>query len=1018
MLGLLNHGGLGRFGCRLTIERLEDRTAPASFQGLGDLPFGLFRSEAYALSADGSVVVGASNTSFTPIPRDDPFRWTQSTGILSLGPSFSPLSAAYGVSADGSVIVGGPVFLPQFGVVAFRWTESTGYVPLVGVRQAYGISADGSSVVGERGRPDIGPGSGEAILWTQAAGVVGLGDFSGGNFRSSAASISADATVVVGHSAGALGDEAFRWSELTGMIGLGDLPGGSFHSSASAVSSNGLVVVGMSVSAFGQEAFRWTQTGGMVGMGDLPGGVVGSSANAVSSDGSIVVGSSHTGAIDQEAFLWDEAHGMRNLRTVLVTEQGLGSALVGWHLTSATAITPDGRTIVGFGYSPRGAEAWIARLDSPKVVNIITHGFKPNPFQSWEDFRRPFTEMGQLLDSVPLANTELHGQVRSYVSQWDSSTGWLQAISSYLNSVVFVASGQPVAASLALLQASFHMETARKLAEGAAHKIVNDVISMNLLGDPQLSQNNQQFIHLVGHSRGGAVNARVAELLSKKGYKIEQYTALDGYSVDWPHGSSILADIDITSTVNKSNIHRKYNYRVQDGLAAYVFDIVEPFLGAPFSPIIRALIEGNVPDWRAPIRPGLTNVVITGDSTDPRSNHINIVGIYNRSGERGSQTGPPGPEQYILQNYIGWHRNDPPSANANAAAQFTTGAAGPDGSVGFGDFTDGSIERLGELQRHIAATIFPDIDDDAIRAWIAQLRDPLQILSSVWDVSGIARIAELTGNSFLELVQTANTSVGQLLVLDEATTSLQFDLSVLSAGPDDTLEVFFDNQLIGSWTLTDLPATGRYSISLLPFRSRVGNISFRINGPESSPATIGLDNLKISSELIITEPAVDSVIIGDGSTQRSLISGISIAFNSAVTIEDGAFELAKTGGGLVNLKVLTSTIGGRTTVLLTFDGEPDGSLADGSYTLTIRADRILDSAGRSLESDRVESFSRLFGDSNGDSHVDDTDLALFREALNTTFADAEFFSSFDSDGDGDVDYLDYFRFRQRFGERV
>jgi len=41
-----------------------------------------------------------------------------------------------------------------------------------------------------------------------------------------------------------------------------------------------------------------------------------SAANAVSADGSIIVGSGLT-ALGQEAFIWDIAHGMRNLPDVL-----------------------------------------------------------------------------------------------------------------------------------------------------------------------------------------------------------------------------------------------------------------------------------------------------------------------------------------------------------------------------------------------------------------------------------------------------------------------------------------------------------------------------------------------------------------------------------------------------------------------------------------------------------------------------------------------------------------------------
>src|SRR5438874_13707512 len=57
--------------------------------------------QAYGVSADGTTVVGAN--------AGQAFRWTRSTGVISLGnlPSGQFLeSAARGVSSDGSVIAG------------------------------------------------------------------------------------------------------------------------------------------------------------------------------------------------------------------------------------------------------------------------------------------------------------------------------------------------------------------------------------------------------------------------------------------------------------------------------------------------------------------------------------------------------------------------------------------------------------------------------------------------------------------------------------------------------------------------------------------------------------------------------------------------------------------------------------------------------------------------------------------------------------------------------------------------
>ncbi len=80
----------------------------------------------------------------------------------------------------------------------------------------------------------------------------------------------------------------------------------------------------------------------MIALGDLPGGTFESEAHACTADGSVVVGHATTDR-GRTAFIWDATHGMRSLEDMLMDDFGLASA----NLTSANAITPDGRTIVG-----------------------------------------------------------------------------------------------------------------------------------------------------------------------------------------------------------------------------------------------------------------------------------------------------------------------------------------------------------------------------------------------------------------------------------------------------------------------------------------------------------------------------------------------------------------------------------------------------------------------------------------------------------------------------------------------
>jgi probable HAF family extracellular repeat protein len=155
--------------------------------------------------------------------------------------------------------------------------------------------------------------------------------------------------------------QAFRWTPEAGMVRLGVLSGDT-NSIAHGVSADGSVVAGSSTSRVFTQAFRWTQETGMVELGTLPGGSCISNASAVSADGSVIVGEAY-GEAGLEAFIWEANHGMRSVRQVLVSQFGLGARLRGWKLRSATAVSPDGTVIVGYGLNPSGnREAWIASL--------------------------------------------------------------------------------------------------------------------------------------------------------------------------------------------------------------------------------------------------------------------------------------------------------------------------------------------------------------------------------------------------------------------------------------------------------------------------------------------------------------------------------------------------------------------------------------------------------------------------------------------------------------------------------
>ena len=249
-------------------------------------------------------------------------------------------SDAYGVSADGSVVVGyAHNAAGQWS--AFRWTaaggmQDLGTLPGGGSSEAYGVSADGSVVVGWATNA---AGQARAFRWTAAGGMQDLGTLGGSG--SEAYGVSADGSVVVGSAQNAAGNwRAFRWTEVGGMQDLGTLPGGCC-SSAFGVSADGSVVVGVAWNDAGdRRAFRWTEASGMQDLGTLPGGGW-SEAYGVSADGSVVVGRALNAA-----FRWTAAGGMEDLKTTYASLLIRRSVLY-----RATAISPDGRYIVGQGYN-------------------------------------------------------------------------------------------------------------------------------------------------------------------------------------------------------------------------------------------------------------------------------------------------------------------------------------------------------------------------------------------------------------------------------------------------------------------------------------------------------------------------------------------------------------------------------------------------------------------------------------------------------------------------------------------
>ncbi len=141
---------------------------------LGAFPGAFGNSIARDVSADGQIVVGSSATSG---PLNEAFRWTEGTGMVSLGryPGWPESddqgsTGAGAISGDGRVIYGGG-FAPMNGMGALRWTEAEGMVLLPFEASIKAASFDGATVVGDTlyvGNPEVHLGP---FIWDECYGL-------------------------------------------------------------------------------------------------------------------------------------------------------------------------------------------------------------------------------------------------------------------------------------------------------------------------------------------------------------------------------------------------------------------------------------------------------------------------------------------------------------------------------------------------------------------------------------------------------------------------------------------------------------------------------------------------------------------------------------------------------------------------------------------------------------------------------------------------------------------------------
>lgn len=132
-----------------------------------------------------------------------------------------------------------------------------------------------------------------AAAGQNAPAFHGLGDLPGGGVGSVATAVSTDASTVVGHAEGSSGTQAVRWTEAGGLQGLGQPAAEAPFSRANGVSANGAVIVGTAATNDGGRAFRWASGSGYTFLGTYTCFLCDGAAtgDGVSGNGQVVVGS-------------------------------------------------------------------------------------------------------------------------------------------------------------------------------------------------------------------------------------------------------------------------------------------------------------------------------------------------------------------------------------------------------------------------------------------------------------------------------------------------------------------------------------------------------------------------------------------------------------------------------------------------------------------------------------------------------------------------------------------------------
>ncbi len=337
---------------------------PRRFVPLDDVAPGGPISSPSAISANGQVVIGR----VTNLPGTRAFRWSKEEGQI-LAPTIEgqlPPRDAVALTADGSLVFGGvPTQTPTSrGPRAYEWSASGSirFIDQESLPPVLATSHDGSVLV-------VGFPNGPQAFWTEAGGTEYIPDCPQG-LRFRFGDVSADGELAVGYHEPVYegAEQPFLWRRGECATPIAEFADPETLVRAMHISDDGAVVIGLAGPRQSSRAFEWSERFGLRNLS--PPVPATASIFDISADAQYLVG----GSEEFGAYIWDRGHGALSVQSVL---QRLGSAddLSGWSLTSATAISGDGRVIAGVGFNPAGDRSgWVAFVPEPPAFITLAVG--------------------------------------------------------------------------------------------------------------------------------------------------------------------------------------------------------------------------------------------------------------------------------------------------------------------------------------------------------------------------------------------------------------------------------------------------------------------------------------------------------------------------------------------------------------------------------------------------------------------------------------------------------------------